>query len=495
VLTSTPPTTPPATPPPTPAPPRRTGSRRGGVIVVLVAALVALVLYLQNRTQGVDGTGQSSDLLYAPQLNRNAEWTGPSGGFNSVQIEAIAHNAGIEVIPKFAEGWNLQAHFTAAKKIAAAAQAAGHSIKIFDYYNAAFFLNQAKTGWGKYAAGFQQSWLLKDANGQPIPFYGVGQSGSAGSSPIGYVVDLSNPDYRAWAVKTIVSWMHQAPYSGIAFDSANPLLSDVYRASVGNGGRESWSQRLCGADVSQQPVCSRLDAWNEGLAQLLSETSAALHPLGDQVIYNGIAPSVQRGPTRNLGLIKDADYAANESFCISPAPSQPSNLTYMPLTDDATLMRSISGMHKKVLEIVNYQTPQKRALGDYCLAGFLMGWQPGSSYFIFHSGYHDTLTGGYPEVPEQNLQLGNPTESGYQISGSVLSRTFANGWVAVNGGDQAATVKIPINGVQFANGVPGDTHTAGQTMTLLPRQSVFLLSAAYLNRHHCLDPSGQLTGC
>jgi hypothetical protein len=461
---------------------RRPPRKRGHIgLLVAVIVLIGIVEIIAHNPRSTTGTAQSfPHRPYAPQYDRNAEWAGPGGGLSDRAIEEIAQNSGLEIFTKFANGFNIQAHFDDARRLAAAAKAAGNPIKIYEYFSAAFWFTANESGWGSYAQGFNDAWLLRDANGQPIPFYGAGHRADSSATPVGYLVDLANPDYRAWAVSTIVSWMHAAPYSGILFDSANPLLTGTKRVSIGSGLGMNFEELLCGTAGVNTLSCDKLNAWNQGLTELISQTSTSLHKLGDDVIYNGIAPNTLRGPTRNVGLLDVADTAANEAFCLTPSTMDPARVEFQPLTDDLALMKQIADKNKKVLEITNYQASAKRSLGDYCLAGFLMGWQPGSSYYIFHTGYSDPISSGYPEVPEANLALGRPTASGYHTDGSVLSRQFENGFVAVNTGGQSADVRVPFAGVRFADGAPQGNLVSGQTVKLGAHDALYLLSHKYL---------------
>ena len=469
-----------AVPPDRPGPPRRSSRRHGVALLVALAVLIALVEAISNGRQTTSGTAQSfPHTAYAPQPDRNAEWVGPTNGLSDKAIDALAQNAGIQIMTKFANGFDISAHFEDARRLAAAAKAANNPIQIYEYFSASFWFTANESGWGKYADGFDNAWLLHDVNGQPIPFYGMGHRADGVSAPIGYLLDLSNPDFRAWAEKTIVSWMQAAPYAGIIFDSANPLLSGTSRASIGAGDMMNFEQLLCGSVGFTQLPCQKMDSWNQGLTTLISQTTATLHTMGRHVIYNGIAPSPLRGPTRNIGLLASADATTNESFCLTAGTRPPYRAEFQPLTDDLTLMKKIAGEHKKVIEVTNYQSQDNRSYGDYCLAGFLMGWQPGSSYYVFHAGYSDPLGRGYPEVGEANLQLGDPTGA-FRADGSTFSREFDNGFVAMNTGARATTVRAPFAGQRFADGVPKGAVQAGQSIRLAAHETLYLLSNKYL---------------
>lgn len=470
---------PPAGLPPHPQLPR---SRRARWLpaVLIVAAVIAAAIVVAVSPHG--HPTRYANNPYGPQPQRSAEVVGnPDGPLSQQAIEDIAKYNSYEVLPKFADHYNITDHFVEARQLVDAAKKYGNDLKVFDYFSASYWFNANKSGWGSYASGFQQDWLLHDSTGSTIPFLGAGGATSASSAEKGYLIDLSNPNYRAWAVATIVSWMRAAPYAGISFDSATPMPGDEPSHAVADG-NTSYNALLCGSTLTFDTTdCPRVQAWNQGLVELLAETSKALHAMGDEVRYNGIAPSQLRGVSRNVGLLKYTDMASDEGFCLAVSASDPSRLAFNSIVDDAALMRQIAAEHKKVTEITNtYDSDARTPYGRYCLAGFLVGWQPGSSYFTFHPGYTQPPDGSYPDVPEQDLNLGKPLTVGYQTSGSALTRRFQNGFVAVNPTDRSTTVTIPETAVSFTNGAAGPHYTAGQNVTLPARAAILALTASFL---------------
>lgn len=448
------------------------------IIGVVVIAAGAIFWVISHRSSP---SSNYANEPYAPQLSRNAEWSAnPNAPLSDDAIDKIARNAAYEVIPKFANNFNIEAHFSDASRLVDAAKKYGNDLKVFDYYSASYWINANIQGWGKYAAGFQQSWLMHDASGHTIPYWGTGGASSNTASVAGYLLDLSNPDYRAWAVKTIVSWMKAAPYSGIAFDAATQMPGPGVSHYVSNGA-QSYNQMLCGAAAARiTGDCGRVQAWNAGLADLISSTANALHELGDEVLYNGIAPSVLRGATRNTGLLHYADAASNEGFCTSVSATNHDRNRFNSFIDDAAIVKQAAENKKKIFEITNtYGSSAKTTLADYCLAGFLIGWQPGTSYFIYHTGYKDLLTAAYPECPEQNLALGTP-RADYKTDGDLITREFTNGFVAVNPTDSELRVTVPDPIVAFQNGKEAGRYAAGTTVTLPGRGALLGLNLPFV---------------
>lgn len=283
----------------------------------------------------------------------------------------------------------------------------------------------------------------------------------------------------------VTDWLKQAPFQGIVLDETNVLLGQSTRSATGDG-KTDYNDLLCGkgAPIDAHGNCARVNKWNDAMATILQRVTDALHPLGDEVLYNGIAPSVNRGPTRNLGLLDTAgvDGATNEDFCYGAGANQKANPApkLTSITDDAAIMQQQAAKGKKIFEITNYQNQTKRAnYGAYCLAGFLMGWQPGSDWWIYHQNYNDDLTATYPEEPEQNLNLGLPVGT-FAQSGTVLTRRFKNGFVAVNTGDSPASLRLPSSLVQYSGGHQGRTYQAGATVALGPRSGLFFLIPGYV---------------
>jgi hypothetical protein len=445
------------------------------VVLVLAAGIFIAVTTRPEHSPYVNGP-------YAPQPQRTAEIVGnPDGALSDEAIDEIAKYNSYEVLPKFADHYNINKHFDEARRLVDAAKKYGTGLKVFDYFSASYWFNANGDAWGPYASGFQDSWLLRDSTGKTIPFFGAGGALTTGGTVKGYVLDLSNASYRAWAVATIVSWMRAAPYSGISFDSSNQMQGAGASRAVADG-NTTYNALLCGPTAALNTTdCPRVQAWNEGLVDLLPQTTAALHSMGDEVRYNGIAPTVLRGASRNVGLLQYTDMTSNEGFCMAVSVQNPTRVVFNSIVDDAVLMRQIAAQHKKVTEITNtYQTGERQKYGSYCVAGFLVGWQPGSSYYTFHAGYSSPPEGQYPVVPEQNLNLGTPLTVDYQTSGGALTRRFQNGYVAVNPTDDTATVTVPEAIVSFADGSAGPRYDAGQTVTLPARGALLALSSSFV---------------
>lgn len=442
-------------------------------MVAIVAALLGATL----AVLGYETSGPHAGIsVYAPQPERNVGWIGPVDDVYTGHktAEAVADDR-YEVVDAFRRKGSVGSLFGRVRTLAQSSKARGLDLRIIEYFEPTVWFRTNSRTLAPYAARFRPSWLLRDARGKIVPYYGVGHSASSGAAPIGYLINLGDPSYRRWVVSTLVQWMHKAPFSGVFFDSAQPLIPSQHRAPVGDG--ESFATIFCGPDAPPSG-CLRLQLWNAGLLDLMTRTSAALHPEGDEVVYNGISPSPVRGPSRNLGLLARTDMAADESFCYDvEAGGKP---VFAPLVADLRLMRAIAEASKKVMEITNYQTSANRHYGSYCLAAFLLGWQPGSSYWLYQRTYSDGIDQSYPEIAERDLNLGKPLTATFERRGSILLRRFTNGLVALNPGPTAARLRAPLDAVQFSGGVARRAVTEKAPLAVAPRAAVFLLSDDYL---------------
>lgn len=465
-----------------PAPVRR--RRRSRWWLAAAAVLVAVVALTAVVSPGGIFCGgiplRVGDPAYTAQVSRTAEWAATRAGpYSDAQVDEIAENTSYFLIPKFAENYDIAKQFDDVRRIKAAAKAKKRDVKVFMYVSAQYWLQTYDEGWKPWSDEFRDSYRLDDHKGDPVPFYGQTGSQSAGSDPIGYVVDLTNPDYRDFIVGVTKDWMDEAPLDGVVFDSANPFIGDSTVRRANADGVSTANQILCGQNTSRVDAdgnCPRVAAWNDGLAEMLQEVTDAYTAAGKEVVYNGVAPSQLR-VNRNVALLDHTDGATNEGFCYNPSVTNKTRISLNSITDDAALMRDVAAQGKKVFQITNFQSDARTPLGPYCLAAFLMGWQPGSSFFIYHQGYAYGIA-DLPILPEQDLALGNPTTTGYEEQGSVLSRSFQHGFVAVNNSDDAATFTAPRSGSRYQDGELVGRINSGASVSLPARSAAFFLDSS-----------------
>ena len=378
------------------------------------------------------------------------------GQFNDTQLRLLATNYGQVQISGFHGAFKQTAHFEAARLI----NQLNPNVKIFDYLNTKFWYNSNDK---QFNVTFNPDWYLKDINGNKIPFYG--RAGS--TTPVAYYIDMSNADYRAWATSMVAGWMQQAPYTGMLFDSADPIgVNDPNQIRL-------WNNSIGPA---------KIQAWNDGLKAFLSQTSATFHAMNKQVLYNGISPHPFRGLSRNTELLNVSDGADDEEFCLKQGSrgqqSASENL------EDINLMGQYS--NKKIMMFTIYDNNEQLHFGPYCFGSFMMGWVPGSSYFSFASSYEPTQLDYF--FPEMNLNLGNPVGS-YVQSGNLLTRKFEHGYVVVNTDKSSAQVILPGKLIEFANGTQKQIYDAGSQYTVAGQGAGFFLYDSFLNPSSASIPS------
>jgi hypothetical protein len=454
-----------------------------------IALVLATVIWAITKPGGRTTTHAGPQVaVYSPQPERNAEWTGPYGQYSADQVAKLAQNTGILVDDSFSGTQPAISPFANVERLVRASEQFGNHLAVLSYFDSIFLYATALSYWHPYLTGFKPSWYLRDINGDRLAYCDSAQRACDGpNQPVGYLYDIANPAYRAWAVDFIAKTMAAAPYKGVLLDSADQIVGSRTLEAIEPLGSSqthisSMNALLCppGAPVDADGDCPNVAEWNASLATFVSDVEARLRPLGDSVIVNGIAPSPLRRGFRNLAIVNHADLAANEDFCYHISVGDTSRPVLEPLAPDLRIMRLLAEERKGAIEITNHRLDSSPTLGDYCLAGFLMGWQPHSSYYVYHSDYRDQLAGPYPEIPEQNLDLGLPLTPAYQQRGSLLYRRFQHGLVAMNIGSAPANFTAPTAAAEFGDGSQRGVIQAGQGVRLRPLTATFFLTDDYL---------------
>ena len=280
-------------PRPLPYPTRRRSGVRGCWLCCSSCCVAAVAAGTQVLHDQVDGTGVSfARDPYVPQPGRNAEWTGNPGARLSDAPDRHArdehrHRGAAQVRGRLQPRRPVRRHL---RKLVVRREGEGQPDQGLRLLQRVVLVRGRTSSAGATTPKLLAGLVARATRyGTPIPFYG-----QRNQRQIGDLLDLRNPRLRAWAVPTIVDWMQQAPFAGVAFDSANPLLpTATLRQGVGGGTRR---RHLLVAAV-QRPTARRAPRSTPGTPgsqDLISSTTAALHAMGKKVIYNGIAPSVQR---------------------------------------------------------------------------------------------------------------------------------------------------------------------------------------------------------
>lgn len=477
------------------------GTRRGqrGRVVV-VAVLLVVTAFVVGRLTGA-GTGDEEagearagrpGSAYAPRPEVVAEYNGSFEGFSDDAIANLAENAGIMVINKHNHNGRTE---LSAKDVNSLSEAAedtsrssrgAESTQILGYFMTQFWIQRFERGFQPWAASFDDSWLMRGTDGEPIPFWGVGGRPGSSETPLGYMVDLTNLDYQRWVVRSLTAWFKSARYSGIALDETNALSGSSVRRVLDDG-QKSYNDLFCGATapVDEDGNCERVAEYNEAQEALVQKIAASIHRAGGVVNYNGIAPSDARGPSRNLGILErtDVDSALNEAFCYeaSARDKETDEADFNSVRDDAQVMRDQAAAGKSVIQVTNYQNDAKNErYAGYCGAAFMVGWQPGHAWYVYHQNYLQDLGRGYPFLPELTLRLGDPVEEA-DLGAATLTREFEHGWVVVNDDEASTTVTAPYDLVEFRDGEKGDSFDAGDTIDIKERDGRFFLKKDFVD--------------
>jgi hypothetical protein len=457
---------------------RRLGQQyRPGQLIRTVACAFLLVLTATTLSVVTSATAQASPVLYAPQPQRNAEWDGWGPGFSTASVTAAAQNLSYFVVNKGDHGGRISMQYPDINNIAAAGAAAGTGTKAFAYFMATRWSLGGWNDLAPYSSTFPAgtAWYLLDYQGHPVPYYFEALDPQHTKSK-GSVIDTSNPNFRAWLVSTVAQWLVQANFSGIFFDASNVVDGTSLPTPAVSDGVHTWNEILCGPGT-YTTSCPRVVQMNDGLRQLIQAVSAAVHSLGMEVAYNGIAPNIPRGPTRNIGLLDYADIASNEAFCL--LASGPSTYRLVNPLADWQIMDEQASRGKKLFEVTDYLTDSFNTdFGSYCAAEFMLGWHPGSDYLIYHRDYGHQIS-ATPAAIDINLNLGNPT--GARLSeNSVYTRTFQNGFVALNPTKATEMFHLPAAMTLFANGQAVVSYPAHALISMPSQASMMFLYNSYL---------------
>ena len=400
----------------------------------------------------------------------------PTSSFTSDEREFIAHNYSVIIINNGHANWDMEKVHTDAKAL----KAINPDLEIYPYFSASFRFD--KDTYGK--PSFKSQWYLKDKNKKKLS----NQKGAAD------YVDLSKKAYRTWAVGIIKDWMTKAPYSGILLDDVDQI----------GGKKKQWANKLTKKYITD---------WNNGLTALVSEVQQAI---GDKhVIFNGIAGN------ENAGLLTNADSAVNDDFCFNRAKATFD--TEKDIMDSVKLMIAQAGKGKTIFEKVNYEGNKGKtkaisddlvlSAGRFCFGAFLLGSDPGKTFFKFGPGYSTSIGEILINSPEATLALGLPKSSYEPLmleaadeedtpaptekdkkkdkkkhkkkdpkkkakpkkDAIAYRRLFDNGWVLVNAGNVPFTTSVPERLTVGNGGVIGEVYEPEDLITIPVHDAIFLV--------------------
>ena len=424
--------------------------------LLIVIALVAFAFFtISSLQESPRPTASVADFLSpaTPMADKFIFVGQYSGQFTEDELRAMANQYPYVMISKFHDTYNILGSHYAARKLVAY----NSLIKVFPYFNVSVHYVETEKNPEFASSTIKDAWYLRDTSGNKIKLL-------RGSRIDGYYMDLSNPEYRGYVENIVASWMQAAPYAGIFFDRADLL-------GVGSDA-DSWRTR-----IGQ----NKIDAWNAGFRQLFPETKRLL---GDKlIIYNGFSPSPKR-VNRNLSIMKFADAGFNEEFCttLPYGESKGAFQTKNVMLEDLSIMETYRT--KILFEQVNYPTKidatEKALLGRYCFGAFLLGKQPGSSFFKFSPQGYGSLGKHAVGIiqsnpPEMSVDLGLP-RGNFILQGDLGYRAFANGYVYVNLNDSTSKrVALPADLILMNGGVAGAQYPSGSWYTIPPRDAALFL--------------------
>lgn len=412
------------------------------LVTAFSLVLLAIAALLTTRAQNAEGS-----LRFSPQSHRRFINIGATGGAQLTEEEFrfLAENFDYVLLEKHHGGFDIELHHEVAHRL----EELNPAVWVLPYFSTKYWFTH--NDWG--GRPFDPAWYLRDNRGNII--YRARHNDRPRAVPY---VDLANPEYRAWALDTLRSWLEAAPYDGIFFDAAEPI-GDHDEAEAAE-----WRRRL---------GQNRVKEYNAGMRTLLASAQRLVGP-DQEIIFNGIAPSPLRGPDRNLDLLDVTDGALNERFCLDihgDAHVLEEDLELMGRYDDRRLFLRTT-YHDRLRQ----NDLDRERYGRFCLGAFLLGWQPGSTYFQFGGVTTEQL---HRDLVDINIPMGLPVGP-YQRADGVLSRSFANGEVYVNADDQPVQVTLSRALVMVQAGQELAKLEEGDIITIPPWDAAFLLQPDFL---------------
>ena len=396
----------------------------------------------------------------APPPDVKFIWVGSENQFTDTERKYIADTYKIFVFNEQHAGFDYALHHEDARQL----KTINPNLQVFEYFKSTIHKDAIIYG----QSGYTDAYRLKDNNGIEIDF---SQSTPKGCKRFGSYSDLSNPAYHQWVLDILTEWFASTPYDGVAFDTADLLHTDETPLGCGALSNKTWGELMGTA---------RITAFNQGLQNLLKKVKTRFP--NKLIIYNGIIAS-EIDPLRNTQLLQNSDMVLNERFCMNLDDTMK---TKQEMIEDMDLMKTIANTNKKVLEKTNHPMtwdPEKVAwLGRFCYGSFLLGYEPGSSYYKYGYGYG--VKSDYPvsEITENakeiNLAIGTPIGDYTIQPNDVLKRKFTNGYIYVNMETTTRNITAPITLVLMNGGIKGQTYQQGQTVTIPPQDALFLLKPA-----------------
>ncbi|MGZ4125249.1 MAG: putative glycoside hydrolase [Actinomycetota bacterium] len=370
-------------------------------------------------------------------------WTGtPGRQFTEHELRSLARHDALVIVAK-AHGTSFRDDDAAARRLVSL----DPHVTVLVNFLAGALPPVLADRWG---SAFDDAWLLRDANGDPI--------GDCSGGGCQYRVDVADPGYRRFLIGQVEERLRAAPYAGVMYDNLHYY------------------------DQRQYPDMpdSEIRRLNAGFRSLLRETRHALGP-NQVVFFNGVSRNIGHVTVADRGfdLLAMANGAQDETFCYLDNQNRFHGGRAM-IEDDRRYHR-LAAHGSTILESVHLETAAARAdaahIQRYCFAHYLMSFVPGYTFVQFKA-FPDQAEGqqiSSNDTPEQGLALGAPVGT-FDRRGSVLRRRFEHGWVFVNTGTSAATISIPGNVTLRNGGTNGGRYARGDSYTIPAQDAAFFLS-------------------
>ena len=262
------------------------------------------------------------------------------------------------------------------------------------------------------------AWFAHDASGNLINLKGF---------PGNYLMEMSNPGYRAWHAEQLAATVTEDGFDGAMDDSMGP-------APLGKG----YASGIPINPATGQAYIATAYLANSVL--LLNADKAALG--NDYLAFNGLINGQTYERESDVLAGSNANAGVSELFLRSPTSAATSYPSATDVQDSLEMMSDMAAHGKAFLgwtKIWSTATPGQIAQWEqFDLGVYLIGQQSGSYLDFMPSKTADNTGCSYSNLRDQ---LGAPLAP-YQLSGSVYSRSFQNGSVTLNLSSDTATVQV-----------------------------------------------------
>lgn len=369
--------------------------------------------------------------------------------FSQNQIIQIAENFEIVVIEKFHAYANLAFQIKDAQKL----KMLNPALKVLVCVDARHVFDASDF---KPEMDLNEEWYLHDVDGNRVRF-----------KNFGWWMDLSNPDLRSAFLQHLAGYvmaqdaMGNPILDGIAFDNCYAFNLKECRQTQKTG---------CNFAISVGNAIGdeKLRALDEGVSELLTEAENLFQ--NKLVIYNGIGglPWIYK---HSLDYLGNSAGALNEQFGYFGDEILPAGMiSYV------NMMYNFPG--KIFLEKVNLppgltgsslQQALRKTLGY-----FMLGHQPGRSFYKAGTGYNATGELAVDSQPsELEFDFGNPVMDYTVTTGNLFRRDFENGMVLLNY-RYGAVPFVTDRAIQLINGnLGGPVFRPGQQVMIAANDAWF----------------------